>query len=234
MTPAEIRTRLEALATPQQKAGAEAYFKGVLPFLGVKGPAVDALVKELRPRLLALSESERFDLALACLDSDPAELRHVGVMILHREGKRLPADLLDRLRPVLERRATNWGTADDVAGKVLRYRLPVEADRARLLDWSRSDSPWLRRLACVAFVNEAHKGLYAEEIRAVVAGALALDHRFSQLGAGWLLRERWRAAPEEVERFLLEQGPRMQREAVRYAIEKMPPARRAELLAATR
>ena len=30
MTPADIPTRLEALATPQQKAGPEAYFKGVV------------------------------------------------------------------------------------------------------------------------------------------------------------------------------------------------------------
>jgi len=57
-----------------------------------------------------------------------------------------------------------------------------------------------------------------------VRGALALDHRFSQLGAGWVLRERWLAAPAEVEAFLSVQGPLMRREALRYAIEKMPPA----------
>ncbi len=116
----------------------------------------------------------------------------------------------------------------------MRFRLPDDGDRAELVSWAGAESPWLRRIACVAFVNQARKGLYADDIHAVVRGALALDHRFSQLGAGWLLRERWRAAPEEVEAFLRASGPAMRREAVRYAVEKMPAALRSELMAATK
>jgi 3-methyladenine DNA glycosylase AlkD len=236
LTVPAVARALEALATPEQKANAEAYFKGVLPFLGVKGPQLNACFKEHAGQLAALSPEARFAFAQDALDQEAAELRHFGILTFSRDVKRLPAGWLQTLRPLLERRATNWGTADAFAGRVMRFRLPHDADRAELVTWAGAESPWLRRIACVAFVNEARKGVYAEEIRKVVRGALALDHRFSQLGAGWLLRERWRAAPAEVEveAFLRAAGPAMQREAVRYAVEKMPPALRAELLTATR
>lgn len=234
MNVAALRAQVEAVATPAQRKQAEAYFKGALPFLGARGPDVDALFKAARPALGAMAAPARFALATELLSQEPAELRHLGVLLLSQDHKLLPADWLSRLAPVLRRQATNWGTADAFAGRVLRYRLPVDADRLQVVAWAQDPSPWLRRIAAVCFVNEARKGVYAAEIAVVVAGALALDHRFSQLGAGWLLRERWRADPAGVEAFLRREGWRMQREAVRYAVEKMPTALRLELMAATK
>lgn len=221
---------LRAVATPAQKASAEAYFKGALPFLGVKGPDVDAVFKASRGARAKLTPPARLSLALRLIDSDPAELRHLGVLLLHADRKILPAGWLAPIEGLLDRRCTNWGTADAFAGRVLRFRLPDDADRARITAWSAAESPWRRRMACVAFVNEAHKGLYGAEIDVVVRGALALDHRFSQLGAGWLLRNRWLAAPAEVEALLLAERGRMRREALRYAIEKMPSALQQDFL----
>lgn len=230
LTVSWVRAALEPLATAAQKSGAEAYFKGAVPFLGVKGPAVDQIAHAALPAYRAMAAPQRLDLALALLDEPEFELRHVGVYLLHRDRRVLPDGWLPRAEPILVRQATNWGVADDVAGKVLRYRIPHEADRAYIVGWSRSASPWLRRMACVAFVAWARRGAYAAEIDTVVRGAVALDHRFAQLGAGWLLRERWLAEPAAVETFLRENAHSMQREAVRYAIEKMPPAQRAGYL----
>jgi 3-methyladenine DNA glycosylase AlkD len=161
---------------------------------------------------------------LSLLDSPVAEEQSLGGLVLSREKKRLPVDTVARIEPIFDRRTLGWATCDLICGRVLRWRLPDPAERARLDAWSAHPSPWRRRAACVAHVNEARKGLYGEEIDRAVRGALALDHRFSQLGAGWVLRERWLAAPAEVEAFLSVQGPLMRREALRYAIEKMPPA----------
>ena len=226
-----LHAALVAESSPEQKRSADAYFKGALPFLGVKGPAVDAVFKGSKAARAALTASERLALgALLLGESELAEVRHLGILTLSAEVKRLPPGWLEAIEPTLERQCTNWGTADAMAGRVLRYRLPDAADRARMVTWATSSSPWLRRMACVAYVNEAHKGLYADEIRVVVPAALALDHRFSQLGAGWLLRNRWLAAPAEVEAFLWRERGNMRREALRYAIEKMPPGLQAAFL----
>lgn len=49
-----------AIATPEQKRQAEAYFQGALPFLAVKGPALDAFFKARAPELAAPAEVEGF------------------------------------------------------------------------------------------------------------------------------------------------------------------------------
>jgi 3-methyladenine DNA glycosylase AlkD len=225
-----FQTELQKVATPAQKASAEAYFKGAVPFIGATGPKVDAVFKAAIPPLKLCSEAERFTAGKALLGEEYFELRNLGIMVLNRDVKKLPQNWFESLEPVVEQRCTNWGTADNFSGRVLRHRLPIEADRKRLMAWASDTNPWKRRMTCVAFVNEAKKGIYSEEIWIAAHGALALDHRFSQLGAGWLLRERWLAAPEEVETFLKANKGKMRREALRYAIEKMPKNKQLELL----
>jgi 3-methyladenine DNA glycosylase AlkD len=227
----ELRAALLERATPAQKASAEAYLKGRLAFWGCKGPDVVALFKARLPDLLALPDAE--DLGFHLLGQEHAEEQTLGVLTLNRLRKKLSPGVVARVEPPFDARAGNWGTCDAICARILRWRLPDDTERARLVAWSAHPSPWRRRAACVAFVNEACKGLYGEDIGRVVPAALALDHRFAQLGAGWLLRQRWLAAPAEVERYLREHGRAMRREAVRYAIEKMPKALQADLLAAT-
>jgi 3-methyladenine DNA glycosylase AlkD len=218
----QLHDQLQTVASPERKASAEAYFKNAVVFIGASAPQTEQIFKDFLPTLKTIPIEARFSLGISLLDQDFFELQSLGTMVLHRDSKKFAQDSLEILEPILDRRATNWGTADTIAGRILRYRLPDAKDRAQITAWSLQTNPWKRRLACVAFVNEARKGLYAEEIRKVVPAALALDHRFVQLGAGWLLRERWRAAPTEVEDYLKQEGVNMRREALRYAIEKMP------------
>lgn len=228
-----LRGLLRAGRDPDVAAGQTAYLKGLVRFYGWKGPRVAALSRAEQTVTKGWAPAQRIDLGLRLLDSEWGEEQQLGLLILYRHRQSAPTDLTLRLEPIFDRRATNWATCDAICGRVLRHRLPQAADRARLLRWSESANTWRRRAACVAYVNEARKGLYAEEIRLVVPQALAIDERFVQLGAGWLLRERWLAAPDEVVAFLRAQGGEMRREALRYAIEKMPPEQREALLRET-
>jgi 3-methyladenine DNA glycosylase AlkD len=51
---------------------------------------------------------------------------------------------------------------------------------------------------------------------------------------GWLLREAGKADMKRLERFLLDNGPKIPRTSVRYAIERFSKADRKRLLEATR
>jgi len=67
-----------------------------------------------------------------------------------------------------------------------------------------------------------------------VAAALREDREdLIHKATGWLLREAGKTDPARLERFLLAQGPRLPRTALRYAIERFPAARRRRLLVQT-
>ena len=51
---------------------------------------------------------------------------------------------------------------------------------------------------------------------------------------GWMLREAGKKDMSRLERFLRDEGPRMPRTTVRYAIERFPAEKRKALLEATR
>lgn len=227
---AALRAALVAGGDPATAAAQAAYLKGKLQHHGWKGPAVEALFKAQLPALQALPPAAQVDLGHTLLDSPWAEEQMLGLLLLKRARRALPAETVAWIEPLFDRQVNNWATCDGICGRLLRGRLPHPAERARLATWSASPNPWRRRAACVAYVNEARKGLYADEIRAAVPAALALDDRFAQLGAGWLLRERSLAAQDEVVAFLQERRGTLRREALRYAIEKMPPALQAHLL----
>ncbi|MEO0086072.1 MAG: DNA alkylation repair protein, partial [candidate division WOR-3 bacterium] len=55
-----------------------------------------------------------------------------------------------------------------------------------------------------------------------------------QKGYGWLLKEMANLRPREVFEFVLKRKDRMPRTALRYAIEKMPPAWKKQAMARPR
>ena len=126
----------------------------------------------------------------------------------------------------------DWGTCDGIAARVLRPLVERNPrTRAGLVRWRRSPNPWRRRCAAVAFVSEARRGRCAREVVTICTGLAAVPERFSQLGMGWLLREFSHADRSRVVAFLRRHHRRVNREALRYAIERMPRQLQLELLA---
>jgi 3-methyladenine DNA glycosylase AlkD len=99
--------------------------------------------------------------------------------------------------------------------------------------WARSRSLWVRRAAAVALIPMARRGQALDVAYDVAARLLDDEEDLIHKATGWLLREAGKADPVRLERFLLAQGPRLPRTALRYAIERFPPTRRHRLLSQT-
>jgi hypothetical protein len=172
--------------------------------------------------------------ALALLRSPYMEERQIGVEFLHLLGQRLPAGVLRTLGPVFDDVVSDWGTCDGIAGRVLRGLVRRSGvARRRLLRWSLSPNPWRRRAAAVAFVSEARRGRCRAEVLRIAARLVRHQERFSQLGMGWLLREYSNVDRDVVMAFLARHRARINREALRYAIEHFPEPQRAAVLRGT-
>jgi 3-methyladenine DNA glycosylase AlkD len=164
------------------------------------------------------------------------ESKSVGFLLLKRYEASFERPLLSTVESWLtDGLCANWAAVDDLCLRVLTplvRRHPTLIPRVRR--WSRSRNLWLRRSSLVAFVPIARHGERLDIAYAAAAGLCADREDLIHKAVGWLLREAGRTDMPRLEAFLLRQGPRMHRTSVRYAIERFPPARRRELMDATR
>jgi 3-methyladenine DNA glycosylase AlkD len=203
-----------------------AYFKGVIPFRGIRAPALRQLFRENWPLLEDAPVRDAVIGAFQLLHRPFAEDKQVGVMVLHRNVSRVGPEFIGRLAPVFDETVNEWATCDALSGRVLRHLIKRSAaERRAIVAWSRARSLWRQRASAVSFVNEARHGEVTEDVVTVCRRIVRNPERFVQLGAGWALRELWLAEPAVVDDFLRLNYGYMSREGLRYAIEKMPKSK---------
>ena len=85
----------------------------------------------------------------------------------------------------------------------------------------------MRRGAAVSLIVPARKGLFLPEIFEIATILLNDTDDMVQKGYGWMLKVASQSYQQQVYGFVMHHRLTMPRTALRYAIEKMPPALRA-------
>jgi 3-methyladenine DNA glycosylase AlkD len=100
--------------------------------------------------------------------------------------------------------------------------------------WSKHGNMWVRRASVVGLIALARRGqqldLLYENARRLHPDPHDLIHK----AVGWSLREAGKTDMPRLERYLRANGPSIPRTTVRYAIERFPKAKSAQLLKVTR
>jgi 3-methyladenine DNA glycosylase AlkD len=225
---AAIKREIDALADPERAAGMQRFFKtgpgeygeGDV-FAGVTVPPLRAIAKGYRE--LPLPEIEKL------LASRIHEHRTVALVILTEQAAR--ADLAGRKERydfylAHTARINNWDLVDISCREVVGGYLLATGDCAPLKKLARSDSLWERRIAMVStwtFIREGQ----VEAAFTIAEMLLGDGHDLMHKAVGWMLREAGRRDEPALDAFLAEHAAAMPRTALRYAIERMPPERRA-------
>jgi 3-methyladenine DNA glycosylase AlkD len=225
-----IEARLHEIGDPEHARFVAGYFRtgpGEYGhgdrFLGIRVPALRALVREYRGVSL--------DAATRLLRSEWHEARLLALLLLADAYKRGDADAREAIyRLYLKNldRVNNWDLVDLSAPGIVGVHL-AEADRSVLDELARSKVLWERRIAIIATQHFIRKGDFSTTLR--IAEVLVDDrHDLIHKAVGWMLREvgdRDRAAEEA---FLRRHHRTMPRTMLRYAIEKFPPDLRQRYL----
>lgn len=193
-------------------------------FIGIRVPVLRATLKQYRGTL-------SLDDITAILQSEWHEVRLFALFAMVDFYQR--AEVKDQKRTVSaylkhKRFINNWDLVDTSAYQIIgawhhdRDRTPVDKlVKARLL--------WSRRIAMMStFYHIRQNDLddtyrYAKEL---LTDKEDLMHKVS----GWMLREAGKRDTARLEQFLENHATAMPRTMLRYAIEKLPAARRKQIL----
>lgn len=229
---------LKRLGTPARAKGAAAYFKAyeTLEFFGVDSATVRGLATRIKKEEGAnwmLRDAIAF--ADAMIAEPQLEAKGVGVCVLGKFRRQFTPALLPRSKRWLARYCTDWASCDNLCGEVVG---PLLADHLELIPelraWRTSPKLYVRRASAVALLPAIRNGDGHDAAYDVALLLGQEEHHLLQKAAGWVLREVGKADMPRLERFLRTHGRELGRTTVSYAVERFEPARRKELLAATK
>lgn len=214
-----IRCRLRSAADPGRAAGAQAYMKSQMPFLGVRVPEVRRIVKaaaaqypppglpELQSAVLALWRNAGF-----------REERYAAIELT---GLRLAARDLGMLALYEEiiRSGAWWDLVDGVAHRLGGLLQAHPAELAGVLhQWSTDSDFWIRRASITAQLG-AKTATDTALLASVIEANLADREFFIRKAIGWALRQYARTDPDWVRAFVQEHreelSPLSRREALK-------------------
>lgn len=195
-------------------------------FLGIPMPALRAASKQAGSLSLAV--------ATHLIESPWHEVRMFALVNLVQQARRRGCDRAALYRFYLAHRRgiNNWDLVDVSAPDLVGTYL-LAGDRRVLDELAASTSLWDRRiavLACLAFIRAGETDDIVRLAQQLLADPEDLIHK----AVGWMLREAGKREPQVLENFLAAHTPVLPRTLLRYAIEKLPAARRQYYLAIPR
>jgi 3-methyladenine DNA glycosylase AlkD len=226
-----LRKALRAAADPKKAAFLPRFFKTGKgeygagdKFLGVKVPETRKIAKAYKD--LPIKDIETL------LFSPIHEERLLSVILLanrYAKSDEKGKEQVYRFYLKHAKRVNNWDLVDSSAHKIIGPHLQGKDDRV-LDKLAKSKNLWERRIAIIATFHFIYKGDCSKTYR--IADLLLKDeHDLIHKAAGWMLRETGkRCSGVGLERYLEPRAATMPRTMLRYAIEKMSPAKRAHYL----
>jgi 3-methyladenine DNA glycosylase AlkD len=210
----------------------QTFFKEPIQAYGVRSPDWRRISQEYWSRVKHLPKADVFKLCEELLAIRNGEERGVAFDWANRMRKQLvPADFT-RLERWLKQHVSNWGSCDGLSTGVLGNFLVDHPEfLPRVQKWAKSKSRWLRRASAVALIPAVKQEEHLDRAFATADDLLEDQDDMVQKGYGWMLKEISNKRPREVFDFVMKRKATMPRTALRYAIEKLPPAWRKRAIA---
>jgi 3-methyladenine DNA glycosylase AlkD len=239
----DLQGRLAERAKAATRGWWERYLKGAIRFRGVKmGDIREEVLEWNSERLGAAPVDLQWELAIALLKEPFAEDKLAGILYLEEvlipSGSfQWPMALRD-IAALFDRGfISDWNTCDWLCVKSLAplIRRAGEPCAREISGWRQAENLWRMRASGVAFVTLAKRGEgnfqgFTAMLLEVCAATVSRPDRFAQTGTGWVLRELSVAEGARVADFIEENIGKFSKEGLRYAIAKLPEARKKALL----
>ncbi|MDR3126560.1 MAG: DNA alkylation repair protein [Rickettsiales bacterium] len=185
--------------------------------IGVRTPDIRALARERRGALLRDIET--------LLKNKTHEARMLALLIL---SARYGEDAV-KLYLANTRHVNNWDLVDASAHKLVGRWCFESDDYSTMRSLADSPNMWEQRIAMVATWHATRNGNTAPAVE-FAEKFLSSPHDILHKAAGWMLRETGKKNPGALLGFLDAHAGEAPRTMLRYAIERLPAAKRLEYM----
>lgn len=223
----QIEADLKAIADPVYASGARRFFKEEINCLGVSNPNSQLVARKYLPQLKKMSKAQVFEICRQLLASGIHEEGVIAGIISKSVSKKFERDDLYTFEQWIDSYITNWAVCDGFCNHTMGNLLMAFPEHVQhMYSWTKSPNRWMRRAAAVSLIVPGKKGMFLPEIVHIAKLLLTDTDDLVQKGYGWMLKVACEKHEDEVFDFIIAHKSEMPRTALRYAIEKMPAARR--------
>ena len=228
MRVSDLKKELAAAADPERARGSAWFFKTGKGqyghgdrFIGITVPVQRRIAH--RYVHLPLNDVEKL------LASPIHEHRFVALEILVAQYERENSPAIFNFYLKHTRFVNNWDLVDTSAPYIVGQHL-LTRPRKILYRLAKSRNLWERRIAIVSTQALIRAG-EIDDTFAIARILLPDEHDLIHKAVGWMLREAGKQSAPALVAFLKRHHAQMPRTALRYAIERFPPACRKQMLA---
>lgn len=209
----ELLAELKRHADPERAVPMAAYMKHRFDYLGIAKPQLMRICKPFFKGAAQADVDWRF--VQQCWADPHRELQYCALEYLRAVQSKLTPQDIPRLQQLIVTKSW-WDTADFLDRIVGGIALRHPEVNAVLLDWSRSDNIWLRRVAI------DHQLLRKEKtdtalLEQILRNNLGQTEFFINKAIGWALRDYSKTNPDWVRRFMADYGGSMAKLSIREA-----------------
>lgn len=235
MTPqiiTDMRRELENRTDPAGQAQAQRFFKEAIKVYGLKAGEVRKIGKKYFSQIKHLTKQEILALCEHLWQSGYNEEAGIACEWANSINKNYAAEDLAVFERWIDTYVTNWAACDTLCNHPVGTLVTMYPEQITTLkSWTPSVNRWKRRAAAVSLIIPARNGLFLNDIFEIADSLLTDTDDLVQKGYGWMLKAAAEAHMQAVFEFVTARKDRMPRTALRYAIEKMPPAMRKQAMA---
>ena len=204
----------EKNADPSTAQGMSAYMRNQFSYLGLKTPKRKELSKDFL-KSLKKEKSVNWDFINTCWSNQYREFKYVAINYLDYISDLLsPADIVDLKKLILAE--SWWDTIDGLDSIVGRIALNYPEVNKTLLDWSKNENFWLRRVA-IDHQNQRKEKTDTDLLEKIIENNLEQQEFFINKAIGWSLREYSKTNPDWVRDFIRRYRDRLSLLSIREA-----------------
>jgi len=203
---------------------------------GVRMPEIERIVKSVHGKY-DCSYDDAVEVFRKLTRTNVEEQKFAGFFFLNRFKKHFNEGTVDLIRKEYAEHCHTWSHCDSTCVRLLGPFLGKKGNEAlakkTIDEWSNSNKLWIKRASMVILlkITMMRKDFDKEYVFELVEKMLQYSEaNYIEKGIGWLLKTCSKYNPEAIIAYLLKNKKILSRLILRYASEKLPREKRADIL----